>query len=273
MNDNRHEEAKFPKYSLMTKRLETFKSWKFNCQYTPEDMANGGFIYWGVNDEVQCYDCGIILHSWPEQVSILAAHLKLSTNCRYANLKKENPESLIQLWDNPAVMAIQDQLYSNEIIEKAFYDLNAKGIINPDAETLMSKVLELDDTRLKVGTDGEEEEKEKEEHNLYGYNGDKKTQKIKETISIPLTVVKSQDDKYDKVDLKKHYEHMEKIAKLKQENKILKEQTTCKLCSQPANTVFLPCGHVSVCINCTKKLPRCATCRTLIRGIVKIYLV
>jgi hypothetical protein len=129
------------------KRFETFKEWKFNhdlsCQYEPTDMAQAGFFYCGVYDQVQCFDCAIILHNWPDKLSPFDEHLQWSPNCKYANIQKENPESLIEIWNNPAVIAVQYQFNNNKIIERAMRELFSNGILNPNAAVLMGKVLKL----------------------------------------------------------------------------------------------------------------------------------
>lgn len=245
--------AKLPDYALLTKRLNTFVNWKHGVQYTPFDLADTGFIYWGINDEVQCFACGGILHNWTGGRP-LKEHLRWFPNCKYAQLKRDNPNVLVEIWDNPAVMAILEQDYSKHIIEKAFNDLILQGNSNPDAGILMSKVLELDTIEWNYDSD----------ENIYGC-----TAKEEEEI-IPLTVNELENKK---IDIKKNYEDIKFFIEVKKENKILKERATCRLCPQKANSVFLPCGHLVVCLDCTKKRKDCIKCRTLIRGIVKVYLV
>jgi hypothetical protein len=59
---------------------------------------------------------------------------------------------------------------------------------------------------------------------------------------------------------------------LKEENRVLKEQMMCKICmDKDANTVFLPCGHLVSCVDCANALTKCAVCRTIIQGTVRVY--
>jgi hypothetical protein len=58
-----------------------------------------------------------------------------------------------------------------------------------------------------------------------------------------------------------------------EENRQLKEARMCKVCmDKDVDTVFLPCGHLVCCSNCSPALRNCAICRTLIRGTVKVFL-
>lgn len=60
---------------------------------------------------------------------------------------------------------------------------------------------------------------------------------------------------------------------LMMENSKLKEARTCKVCmDKEVNTVFLPCGHLICCSECSPQVRKCPLCRTFIRGTVKTYL-
>jgi len=60
---------------------------------------------------------------------------------------------------------------------------------------------------------------------------------------------------------------------LMEENRRLHEAKTCKVCmDKDVNTVFLPCGHLVSCDQCSPKLRDCPVCRTYIRGTVRTFL-
>jgi hypothetical protein len=60
---------------------------------------------------------------------------------------------------------------------------------------------------------------------------------------------------------------------LETENRVLKEQKICKVCFEnDANMVFIPCGHLVVCENCSDRLRECPVCRRPIQGVLKAYL-
>ena len=251
----------------MTKRLQTFKSWRYSHQCTPIDLAEAAFYYYGVNDEVQCFVCGGILYNWTGGLP-LKEHLRWLPNCKFAQLKRDNPGLLVEIWDNPAVMALQDQFYSDNIIEKAFKKLIAQDILNPDAGELLSEVLELEAIEWNSNIDNDDSDEE----DLYGCGSTAEEQEKTEETT-PLTVIELQNATYKKIDIKERYKIVEKIVQLKKENKLLKREITCRLCPQKANAVFLPCGHLCVCLDCKLKRKDCAKCRTLVRGVVKVYFV
>ncbi|XP_046571619.1 uncharacterized protein LOC124279783 [Haliotis rubra] len=58
-----------------------------------------------------------------------------------------------------------------------------------------------------------------------------------------------------------------------EETQQLKESNVCKICLEdPANIVFLPCGHLVACAVCAPALERCPVCRKHIRGSVRVHL-
>ncbi|KAL3881989.1 hypothetical protein ACJMK2_028371, partial [Sinanodonta woodiana] len=62
-------------------------------------------------------------------------------------------------------------------------------------------------------------------------------------------------------------------GELEEENKKLKEQTTCKICMEnPIRVIFLPCGHLVCCETCAPAFRKCPICRKRIQQSVKTYL-
>jgi hypothetical protein len=55
------------------------------------------------------------------------------------------------------------------------------------------------------------------------------------------------------------------------------ESKLCVICqSNPKNTVFSPCGHISCCLDCAtslvEKTPECPMCRVQIEDVIKVYI-
>ena len=83
------------------------------------------------------------------------------------------------------------------------------------------------------------------------------------------TVTDSQEIKVDNTRKRKSSEILPEIE---QENQKLKEAQTCKICLvKEIRVVFLPCGHLMSCVNCTRKLKKCAVCRQFIHKKQKTY--
>lgn len=60
---------------------------------------------------------------------------------------------------------------------------------------------------------------------------------------------------------------------LEEENRLLKEARLCKICmDNEVGIVFLPCGHLTVCVNCAPNLTNCPVCRSAIKATVRTFL-
>lgn len=64
-----------------------------------------------------------------------------------------------------------------------------------------------------------------------------------------------------------------KTLSLEEENRILKEARLCKICMDAeVGIVFLPCGHLTACVNCAPNLEHCPVCRSAIKATVRTFL-
>lgn len=60
---------------------------------------------------------------------------------------------------------------------------------------------------------------------------------------------------------------------LEEENRLLKEARLCKICMDgEVGIVFLPCGHLTTCVNCAPNLEDCPVCRSAIKATVRTFL-
>ena len=65
----------------------------------------------------------------------------------------------------------------------------------------------------------------------------------------------------------------EEAANPVQELRELENQRMCRRCHrEPANVVFIPCGHLVCCKNCSDNVNQCPTCKCYIREKVRSYL-
>uniref|UniRef100_A0A182YU30 RING-type domain-containing protein n=1 Tax=Biomphalaria glabrata TaxID=6526 RepID=A0A182YU30_BIOGL len=69
-------------------RLETFSSWPSGRKSTPQSLAQAGFFFVdrserGINDCVQCFQCGIQIYSWTEEDEPWVKHAKKEEACPF----------------------------------------------------------------------------------------------------------------------------------------------------------------------------------------------
>lgn len=66
---------------------------------------------------------------------------------------------------------------------------------------------------------------------------------------------------------------LDKPVSLEEENRLLKEARLCKICMDgEVSIVFLPCGHLTTCVNCAPNLEDCPVCRCAIKATVRTFL-
>ncbi|KAK3098144.1 hypothetical protein FSP39_016596 [Pinctada imbricata] len=61
------------------------------------------------------------------------------------------------------------------------------------------------------------------------------------------------------------------INTIKEEIRTLKERKLCKVCcEEDVSIVFLPCAHLVCCAQCAPAIQKCAVCRKLVKGTVRV---
>ena len=61
------------------------------------------------------------------------------------------------------------------------------------------------------------------------------------------------------------------VDTIREENKKIVDSKLCKICLvKNVNVVFLPCGHICACSDCSPYIKNCAICRTYIQNVVNI---
>ena len=76
---------RYPRFSSFESRLRTYCGWK-ECADVNE-LAKSGLFYLGGGDQVQCFDCAIVLHSWKVTDKVDFEHLRHSPSCSFIRSK------------------------------------------------------------------------------------------------------------------------------------------------------------------------------------------
>lgn len=64
-------------------RLKSFHNWPLNGQLTPQELANAGFYYTGVGDQVACFCCGGKLKNWEPGDRAWSEHKRHFPKCLF----------------------------------------------------------------------------------------------------------------------------------------------------------------------------------------------
>ena len=76
---------KYPQFCLDATRHRTFAAVLHLINHS--SLVKAGFFFIGGKDSVQCFDCGIILHSWKLTDVPDVEHMKHSPSCSFINRK------------------------------------------------------------------------------------------------------------------------------------------------------------------------------------------
>lgn len=76
----------YPVWSELSKRLESFRTWKVEGSVKIEDLALAGFFYQGEEDRLTCFFCGKVLVGWGRGNNPFKTHVDHSMICKYIKM-------------------------------------------------------------------------------------------------------------------------------------------------------------------------------------------
>lgn len=80
----------YPEYTSFQSRLKTYKNFPENSPQNKYDLSECGLKYSGVEDVVECFCCGLILHNWEKLDNPWIEHCRYNPKCNYVLLMKGN---------------------------------------------------------------------------------------------------------------------------------------------------------------------------------------
>ncbi|XP_008189690.1 death-associated inhibitor of apoptosis 1-like [Acyrthosiphon pisum] len=80
----------YPQYATFTSRLKTYNLFPPTIPQNKYVLSECGFIYTGVQDIVECFSCGLVLHNWKKDDIPWIEHSRHNSKCIYVLLSKGN---------------------------------------------------------------------------------------------------------------------------------------------------------------------------------------
>ncbi|CAC5373532.1 unnamed protein product [Mytilus coruscus] len=277
------DKAKYPKYAIRSKRIDSFDHWPSYLTQTPEEMATAGFFFTGIEDHCRCFFCGGGLRNWEPDDQPWTEHARWYPNCVFVrqskgetfidevqsngyqpilqeseelNLCSRRPDLTTtgknqvtnDFSTHPAVLSVKEFGYSESVIKKAFDLLQTAGTKVINGTTLVEAILQMEENTTRHESNNTLKMEQAEQSDLSSH-AKALNEKPETTVDPELEL---------------------SIRSLEEENQNLRDQQTCKIClDEPIAIVFLPCGHMAFCMNCAPALRRCPICRVFIKGTVK----
>ncbi|KAJ8311086.1 hypothetical protein KUTeg_005731 [Tegillarca granosa] len=268
----------YPHYALTVVRTTSFRCWPKDKKQHPQDLAKAGFFYEGREDQVRCFFCGGGLFNWdPEDVPIVE-HARWYPKCvflrqlkgddfilqiqktfqqgddvsivTYINIlfwllpysKESEKQRETDVMSHPAILSVIEMGIDVDMVKKALPSVESSTL---SAENLLLKVWELEDTK-----EAAEPEAKTHEDRVEITNAEEMTNANQVSAEM--------------------HEPLETII---EENKYLKDRQLCKIClDNDVSIVFLPCGHLVSCVDCSHAIRKCPICRVFVKGTLKSIL-
>lgn len=79
-------EPRYPKFADYEIRYLSYSNW--NNTKNPHELAKSGFTFIGGKDNVQCFQCGVILNNWDRADDVDFCHKTSSPDCRFIKSKQ-----------------------------------------------------------------------------------------------------------------------------------------------------------------------------------------
>ncbi|XP_071425495.1 E3 ubiquitin-protein ligase XIAP isoform X3 [Pithys albifrons albifrons] len=262
-------------------RLKSFHNWPLGGQLTPKELANAGFYYTGVGDQVACFCCGGKLKNWEPSDRAWSEHKRHFPKCLFVLGRDVGNVSSESIPDEFGISGLN----------------NAQHPRNPSMakygrrlQTFLSWTYPVEKERLaeagfySVGNGdhvvcfhcggGLQEWKENEDpwdqHAKWfpGCRFLSKEKGIEFINNVHLRDVcnDSTTEAAEGTILPKDLSTEEKLRRLQ-------EEKLCKICmAKDVSVVFIPCGHLVACKDCAQVLSECPLCRSDIMKRQEIFM-
>ncbi|CAL1528937.1 unnamed protein product [Lymnaea stagnalis] len=248
------ERPKKPEFAMRQKRLDSFSRWPEGHFITKEDLVNAGFYYAGYGDCGRCFYCGGGLRNWDDDDNVLVEHARWFPKCPFMR----------QLMGQAFINAVQEL---NRYIEK----ISLKMVTERAGASACFSDSELSrDPAVRSLVDLGYSQKDVMEM------AERVRAETKSNIVSADQLLELLEPKCYRSSVQHAIENNElpvTINELKGQNQELRQQTLCKIClDKEVQIVFLPCGHLVTCVECSLPLKDCPICRRLIKGTVRAFM-
>ncbi|XP_053396569.1 baculoviral IAP repeat-containing protein 3-like [Mercenaria mercenaria] len=252
--------CRHPQYQTYEARVSSFAGWPNNLTQKPEVLAESGLFYTGFEDHVRCFTCDGGLRRWDAEDDPWTEHCRWFPACQYAREKKGDEFiALVQAsTEEPENLTNEEGTGSQGLVraieQMTLRDPALKAVLDEHKNACLEMGYELGDFNAAV-----------EDLRNMGI--------IRPTLDEILDMVEV---------VQERKQSQQRAAELEQshfetpleENLRLKSFVICMSCGKNnVNTLFIPCTHHRVCMECAEPLTECPVCRKNIRQKIRTFLV
>lgn len=238
-----------PEFSVLSARLQTFKTWPAYCPARPDILSKCGFIYEGIRDRVKCYHCSIVIEGLTEDMDPWETHALEFGFCAHVRQCKGD-EFILKVHGED----VQERVYTDNV------DLTIER--NSGAIEAAKSVYCFSDEQIRTAVQSFLDK------NKTHFSGTELVKIIEDLDRIEVATVSSETYQISQNQMT----HLEELSvdALVEENERLKSTYLCKVCfDDEARMIVLPCGHLCTCAQCVSALQLCPICRVHVQGTVR----
>ncbi|XP_048769386.1 baculoviral IAP repeat-containing protein 2-like [Ostrea edulis] len=272
-------DCRYPQYAEEQSRLNSFKDWPSHLTQTSHQMSFAGFYYTSFSDWVRCFCCGIGVRNWAPTDDPWVEHARWSPRCSYIRLMRDSRflddvEYAVQEREQEVITPPNVPLSIPSRITENISDVRPST--DQATEKYPDKTLEknplLTDAAQAVLKMGFLPKQVKRAVDIVLQKKTWRTMTAMEVVDVLTELEQESDDSTNSQEAETPDEHKpEDVEKLKETNENLRERTICKMCcTGKVSIVFLPCGHLVSCGQCSPALRKCPMCRQDIKGTVRV---
>uniref|UniRef100_A0A2C9JNY1 RING-type domain-containing protein n=1 Tax=Biomphalaria glabrata TaxID=6526 RepID=A0A2C9JNY1_BIOGL len=257
---------KRPEYALKSERLKTYSNWPRDHRLQPSELADAGFFYAGYGDCARCFYCGGGLRNWDDEDDVWVEHARWFSKCSFIRQRMgqvfvDTVQDLNKTLDKIPYEAVANKMgvaalsaYQLDIKEETLRKDPAVRAVAElgfpmNAVIEMAKIVKAEDSSL---------------------SADRLLARLKEERGDQVPAPRPQVNHIASNGVSNDSETM---RRLKENNNVLRQQTTCKICmDREVDIVFLPCGHLVSCNECAVAMKDCPVCRAHVKGTVRAFM-
>ncbi|KAH3736359.1 hypothetical protein DPMN_042922 [Dreissena polymorpha] len=252
--------ARHERLRSLQSRLDTFTNWPSHVTQRPQELAEAGLYYTGIDDHCRCFACDGGLRKWEHGDDPWIEHCRWFPACPYAReVKGRDFIDLIQL---SADQAAEENASAPQ--EDMTNSLAGMSIEDP----LVQRIVDRHDSMLKESMGYSEEDIKQAVLELVQQGN--KTPSI-EDIVTQIEVIAERNA------VSRDFQIIQNVQQtedgMMEENIRLKGILMCCICgTNHVNILFLPCTHLKVCLECSRNLRSCPLCKREIKDKIRTYM-
>ncbi|KAK3601376.1 hypothetical protein CHS0354_037691 [Potamilus streckersoni] len=272
------ERPKHLDYQIMEQRIKSFTGWPLRLDQTPQQMAEAGFFYVGVQDYVRCFQCGGGLRNFEPGDNPWIEHTRWYPQCAYVRGKKGQ-----RFVD--AVAKKQQELLAQQGSQNVIDTFPSNSAsLNQSAST--GSRPSRDSASLKEDSPGKQASLNKNANQIIAALSGHSKQNVDARLFGPASLAylvpgntpehlnrraRENDSQQEAFNVPETSSMPPFDPKsILEENARLRNSSRCKVCQQrEAVIAFLPCGHLATCESCAPTQTVCCVCHKKILASIR----